>query len=180
MILLCRFGQNDILLSKSPSPGNSLGKISDSPFSPFPGEKNSHGEMEPLVAIVAKNRKRGHLCCSPTKTTMEPACKENVISLDSMIKPLMENVNASIHTLEADVNNVRMVITETNKINVNLVLALKMAQNFKQSMEVVFARSASMVTSVTSAKIITLGANVLNVKWDFSEQRITNVRNAVV
>ena len=100
--------------------------------------------------------------------------------MDSMIKPLMENVNASIHTLEADVNNVRMVITETNKINVNLVLALKMAQNFKQSMEVVFARSASMVTSVTSAKIITLGANVLNVNWDFSEQRITNVRNAVV
>ena len=62
-ILLCRFGQNDILLSKSPSPGNSMGKISDSPFSPFPGEKNSHGEMEPLVAIVAKNRKSRNLCC---------------------------------------------------------------------------------------------------------------------
>ena len=48
VILLCKFGQNEILISKSPFPGNSLGKIFDSPFSPFPGEKNSHGEMEPL------------------------------------------------------------------------------------------------------------------------------------
>ena len=52
VILRCRFGQNNILLSKSPSPGNSLGKIFDSPFSPFPGEKNSHGEMEPLSNYI--------------------------------------------------------------------------------------------------------------------------------
>ena len=52
VILQCRFSQTDILLSKTSSPGNSLGKIFDSPYSPFPMGKNSHGDMEPLVRHV--------------------------------------------------------------------------------------------------------------------------------
>ena len=48
-----------------------------------------------------------------TKTNKEPVFKENVILLESLNKPLMENVSALMHTLETDVNFVRIIISET-------------------------------------------------------------------